>query len=283
MLTIHNLGQTHASRLANLAPRKLTAPLPSTAAIPDAMTMPFELIATTALIISFAYIVFGLTGFGSSITAMPFLVLLYPLRFAVPFMLLLDLSAALLLGWMNRHAVDRAELLRLLPFTLVGIALGLTILVSVPERPLLLLLGLFVLTSAARGLFSAPSARTIASAWSFPLGLAGGLFTALFGTGGPLYAVYLAGRLHDKSERRATIAALICISGLARLALFGTAGLFGQPNLIALAALLLPCMILGFYIGSCLHKYLSAQRVVQALWILLLFGSVTLIWRSLRG
>jgi uncharacterized membrane protein YfcA len=247
------------------------------------MTLPFELVAVTALIISFAYIVFGLTGFGSSITAMPFLALLFPIRFAVPFMLFLDLSAALILGWTNRHAINRSELLRIIPFMLIGIVLGLTILVSVPDRVLLFLLGLFILASAFRGLLSHPSVKTIAAAWSIPLGISGGLFTAMFGTGGPLYAIYLAGRLRDKTMLRATISALICVSGLTRLVLFGMAGLFGQPNLIALAAFMMPFMMLGFYAGSRLHAYLSAQRVVQALWIVLIFGGAALVWRGLNS
>ncbi len=247
------------------------------------MTLPLELIAFTALIIGFAYIVFGLTGFGSSITAMPFLALLFPIRFAVPFMLFLDLSAALILGWTNRHAINRGELLHVIPFMLIGIVLGLTVLVSVPDRALLLLLGLFIIFSAVRGLLSHENVKTISAGWSVPLGIAGGLFTAMFGTGGPLYAIYLAGRLHDKTMLRATISALICVSGLTRLVLFGMAGLFGQPNLLGLVALMMPCMMLGFYAGSRLHAYLPAPRVVQALWLVLLFGAIALIVRSLRG
>jgi uncharacterized membrane protein YfcA len=41
--------------------------------------------------------------------------------------------------------------------------------------------------------------------------------------------------------------------------------------------------MLGFYAGSRLHAYLPAPRVVQALWIVLLFGAIALILRSLRG
>lgn len=247
------------------------------------MNLPFDTLACTALTITFAYVVFGLTGFGSSITAMPFLALIFPLRFAVPLMLLLDLSAATLLGLKNRSAVDRTELLRLIPFTLLGIVLGLTVLVYAPEQTLLLLLGMFVLASAGRGLLFRPRVKTIAAAWSVPLGLAGGAFTALFGTGGPIYATYLAGRLRDKSALRATMGSLIFVSGVSRLALFTTAGLYGQQNLLLLAALLLPCALLGLYAGSHLHRHLPAQRIVQALWAVLLFGGACLIWRSLRG
>ncbi|MBI3525029.1 MAG: sulfite exporter TauE/SafE family protein [Betaproteobacteria bacterium] len=248
------------------------------------MDLPFDTLASAALIIVLAYTVFGLTGFGSSITAMPLLAQLFPLRFAVPLMLLLDLCATTLLGLKNRKVVDRRELLRLIPYMFAGMVLGVTLLVNAPERALLLLLGCFVLVYAGWSLlFQRGVNRTIATGWAAPLGVAGGIFTALFGTGGPLYIVYLAGRLHDKLALRATIGVLIFVSGISRLVLFSTAGLYAQANLLLLGVMLLPCALLGLYIGSRLHRHLPAQRVVQAVWVILILGGSSLIWRSLWG
>jgi uncharacterized membrane protein YfcA len=247
------------------------------------MDLPLTTLVSAALIIVFAYTIFGLTGFGSSITAMPLLVHLFPLRFAVPLMLIFDICATLLLGLKNRPAVDRRELLRLIPFMLVGMGLGVTLLVKAPERALLFLLGTFVLAYAAWSLLFHRTVKIIATGWSVPLGTAGGVFTALFGTGGPIYVIYLAGRLHDKSALRATIGALIFVSGMARLALFSTAGLYAQQSLLLLAAILLPGAMLGLYIGSRLHRSLPVQRIVQVVWAILIFGGISLIWSSLRG
>ena len=247
------------------------------------MDLPLNTVVSAALIIVLAYTVFGLTGFGASITAMPLLAYLFPLRFAVPLMLIFDICATLLLGLKNRGAVDRRELLRLIPFMLVGMVLGVTLLVKAPERALLFLLGTFVLAYAGWSLLLHQGVKTIATGWSVPLGTVGGVFTALFGTGGPIYVIYLAGRLHDKSVLRATIGALIFVSGLARLALFSSAGLYAQQSLLLLAAILLPAALLGLYIGSRLHRSLPLQRVVQVVWTILIFGGISLIWRSLRG
>ena len=41
--------------------------------------------------------------------------------------------------------------------------------------------------------------------------------------------------------------------------------------------------MLGLYIGSRLHRSLPVQRVVQVVWAILIFGGISLIWRSLRG
>jgi uncharacterized membrane protein YfcA len=234
-----------------------------------------------ALIILLAYTVFGLTGFGSSITAMPLLVQLIPLKMAVPLMLMFDLCSGLLMGMKNRRVIDRKELLRLIPFMLVGMAIGVFALVKVPERWLLLVLGAFILAYSAWSLLLKREPRPLAAGWSAPLGMAGGMFTALFGTGGPIYTIYLARRLDDKAVLRATISTLIFTTGIARLVFFSSVGLFNQHSLFGLAAVLLPCSLLGLYLGSRLHSRLPAQRVVQAIWVILIAGGVSLVARNL--
>jgi uncharacterized membrane protein YfcA len=245
------------------------------------MPFGFETVALLALIVILAYTVFGLTGFGSSITAMPLLVHLVPLRLAVPMMLIFDLAAGLLVGLKNRRDVNRKELLRLVPFMLVGMTLGVVLLVNAPERLLLLTLGIFILAYSAWSLLLRPGVQPIGSRWSMPLGIAGGIFTALFGTGGPIYTIYLARRLDDKLMLRATISTLIFISGLARLVLFTGAGLYAQGTVLMLAALLLPCALGGLYLGSRLHSRLPAERVVQAIWAVLIVGGASLVLRNL--
>jgi uncharacterized protein len=239
-----------------------------------------ETIALLALIIVLAYTVFGLTGFGSSITAMPLLVQLIPLKMAVPLMLIFDLCSALLMGLKNRRVIDRKELLRIIPFMLVGMTVGVVALVKVPERWLLLVLGIFILAYSAWSLLLKREPKPLRPAWSVPLGMAGGMFTALFGTGGPIYTIYLTRRLDDKAVLRATISALIFVTGISRLVFFSTAGLFNQASLLRLAAILLPCSLLGLFLGNRLHSRLPAERVVQAIWVILIAGGISLVLRN---
>ena len=157
--------------------------------------LPLASVAAAALIVVLAYTVFGVTGFGAAIVGVPLLAHFFPIRFCVPMMLVFDLCAGLLLGLKNRREVDRAELLRLAPFVAVGMLLGITALVQVPERALLALLGAFVAGYAAWSLAGRAATRTLRPAWAAPAGIVGGVFTALYGTGGPIYTIYLARRL----------------------------------------------------------------------------------------
>lgn len=239
-----------------------------------------ETVALLALIVLLAYTVFGLTGFGSSITAMPLLVQVIPLKLAVPLMLMFDLCSGLLMGMRNRRVIDRKELLRLIPYMLVGMAIGVFALVKVPERFLLLVLGTFILAYSAWSLLLKRAPQPLAAGWSAPLGMAGGMFTALFGTGGPIYTIYLARRLDDKAVLRATISALIFTTSISRLVFFSSVGLLKQDSLFALAAVLLPCSLFGLYLGNRLHSRLPAQRVVQAIWVILIAGGLSLVARN---
>jgi uncharacterized protein len=243
--------------------------------------LPLELLAPAALVIAGGYLVFALTGFGSTVLVLPVLVHFVPLKFAVPLLLLLDLSAGVLLGARARQGIRFDELAWLAPFMLAGMAIGLTLLIRLAEAPLIATLGAFVLVYAAWGLAARRAALpALARAWCAPIGFAGGAFSALFGTGGVLVAVYTAGRIRDKAELRATNAAAIVLTALVRVALFAAAGLLAQEGLLLAAALLFPAMLIGFAAGNRLHASVSAAAVVRVVYALLIVSGVSLVLRA---
>ena len=243
--------------------------------------LPLASIGAAALAITLAYAVFGLTGFGAAVVGVPLLAQFFPIRFAVPMMLVFDLCTGLLHGLKNRRDDDRAELLRVAPFVAIGMVLGVTALVRAPERWLIGVLGAFVFSYACWSLSQRAAPRPISARWVAPAGVAGGVFTALYGSGGPIYTVYLARRLGDPLRLRATIAVLIFCTAWARLALFSGTGLLFQHSLLNLAVLLLPCAVLGYYIGSHLHGRLAPKHAARIVWILLLASGGSLLWRAI--
>ena len=247
------------------------------------LQLSLPVVGGVALTIALAYIVYGLTGFGSSITALPLLALMIPLRLAVPLMVIFDLSVGVLMGVANRRIIERREVRTLLPYMAAGMLLGVTLLVKAPERVLLLLLGVFVLAYAAWSLLLRVEQRPLSTRWAAPLGTVGGIFTALYGTGGPIYTIYLARRITDKSVLRATISGLIFLAALGRLGLFAGAGLYSQAQVLPLAAVLLPCALFGLWFGHRLHRRLPAERVVQIVWVILILGGIGLVWRGAGG
>lgn len=220
-----------------------------------------------------------MTGFGSTVVALPLLAHLLPLKFAVAMLLLLDLTASLAVLSRVRHAVRKDELARIVPFLLAGVGFGVTLLVKLPERPLLVTLGVFLLAYAAYCLAGRRSASTLAAGWAAPIGLVGGGFSALFGTGGVLLVVYFAGRLADKAQLRATTAAGILVSTVTRALLFGVTGLLAQEGVLLSALALLPAVVMGLLVGQRLHARVDASQVLRAVYLLLLVSGLSLLVR----
>jgi uncharacterized protein len=245
------------------------------------MAFSWETVVLASLIVAFAYVAFGLTGFGSTVIALPLLAQALPLKFAVPMLMLLDLVATFSFGARFRKGIRFDEFAWLVPFLLCGMALGLTVLIRAGERPLLAVLGAFVLAYAIYGFTRRGVAPRLARAWCAPIGIAGGAFSALFGTGGVLLAVYNAGRLPDTNQLRATNAAGVMFMSLVRVVLFGAAGLLAQDNLLLMAGCLVPAMFAGILVGSRLHTKLPAAAVVRALYGILVVSGSALLLRAL--
>ena len=236
-----------------------------------------------ALIVTGAYMVFGMTGFGATIVAMPILVQFQPLALAVPIMLLLDMAATLSVGGRNWRTIEKSELKRLVPPMLAGIVLGATALHRLPAQTLLMCLGVFVTANALWSLRSVNSpATTIGPRWALPAGVVGGVFGAAFGTGGPVYTIYLVRRLANIGVFRATIAAVILASAVLRTLVFGAAGLLSDPTLLTTVAALLPFCLLGVFTGSSLRHKIAPDRLRKLILGLLLMGGLAVMARAMR-
>jgi uncharacterized protein len=254
----------------------VTFPLP----LPD---LPWLALAAILLIVLLAYTVFGATGFGSSLIGVPLLAHLVPLTFAVPLITLLDAGAATTQSVRQWRHASWPVFRRILPAMLVGIAIGTTLLVSLPQAPLLLALGIFVSGYGAYLFLGTRRLRTAPDWLAYPIGLVGGVFSVTFGTGGPIYMVFLSARIHDKSVLRATSSVVITVSVWIRLVVFLAAGLLLHPPLLTLALLMVPVMILGLVIGNRLHHALSGSGFMRLLALLFLINGVSLLVRAVQG
>ncbi|MFI8648291.1 sulfite exporter TauE/SafE family protein [Pseudomonas iridis] len=234
--------------------------------------------AVIGLSIVLAYIVFGIAGFGTALVAGPILILFMPLSKIVPLLVLLDFVAAFGNLLPSRRDVAKTELLRLLPCMAVGCTLGVIFLLNLKSDLLLLLMGLFITAYAVYSLWVRTRPTQLSAGWALPMGTIGGLFGALFGSGGFLYAIYLNSRL-PKEAARATQSALISCSTVVRLSLFAIAGVYAELPLLMLALCLLPAMALGLWTGRRLTMRLSREAFVRLVMWLVLASGIALIVR----
>ena len=229
-------------------------------------------------IILAAYFIRGITGFGSGLIAVPLLAHFLPLQTVVPLVLVLDFSASLLLSRHTRAQVRWDEIRPLLPTTLIGILAGVSLLVNLPREPLLTGLAVFVLFFALRYLFNIHGERRISRLWALPAGFTGGLTSALFGTGGPPYVIYLSHRTREKSALRATFSGLFMLDGALRIVTFLATGLLAS-DLLPCIALSLPVMAAGLYFGNKAHLGISNRQTLTLIGALLLVSGASLLWK----
>lgn len=227
-----------------------------------------------------AFFVFGMTGFGSSVIAVPLLAHVLPLQQVVPTMVLMEFVASFLLRRGHGGRSNRRELAWLVPVAVVGIGAGAILLARLPAAPLLVGLGAFVLLFGLYTLLDPSFRGVIARAWVLPAGLVGGTFTALFGTGGPVYAIYLSRRIEDRREFRSTMAAMITVSTAVRIVAFALTGLLLHLKVLLGALALAPVMLAGLRLGSRAHLGVSPQRVRQALGAVLVASGVSLLVKA---
>ena len=245
------------------------------------MPISLEVAIFAALVVFVGYLIFGVTGFGASPITIPLLAHVLPLVFVLPLASILDLGSALALAFHTRRQADTRELLTLVPFTLVGLTLGVTLLVSLPRNATLLALGMFVCAYAVYVLVRRQAPRRLTRWWAAPAGLAGGVVGALFGMGGPPYVMYIAGRVPDPAAQRATISQMVILNVGLRVVAFALAGLLLSRALWIAVTILLPVAWIGVWVGNRLHVRAAPATVARVVAAALLLTGVTLIARTL--
>lgn len=244
------------------------------------MPFPTETLIAVPLIGLLAYIILGISGFGSALVTIPLLVHFLPLQSVVPLVVMVDFLATASNGLRFREQVDVSELKYIIPAVVVGILSGVTLLATLPKHAALLTLGALVTGYGVYRLFSQPSARPVSHWWGIPTGFAGGLIGGLFGVGGPIYATYLSARIHDSGHMRATLSAIFSFSTGLRATVYLISGLLLQPEVWWAFLLLVPAMPVGLAIGHRLHRKLSHRQVGRFISVLLVMSGLSLLWKA---
>jgi uncharacterized membrane protein YfcA len=204
-----------------------------------------------------------------------------PLKFTLALFALADLACALSVGLESPKNAVRAEWKRLVPMILVGTALGATLLVTLPRRAGMLLLGVFVLCYGVYSLVRRHGGKPISIRWAWPAGLAGGITSTVFGAGGPPYVIYLSQRGLSKEQFRATLGLTTSTSISLRVIAFFITGLLLDPQVWMAAAVVVPAALAGIFVARKAFLKISREMLVRAIALMLLASGASLIARAL--
>lgn len=244
------------------------------------MPFPVETLIAIPLIGLLAYIILGISGFGSALVTIPLLVHFLPLQTVVPLVVMVDFLATVTTGLRFREHVELAELKFLIPCVIAGILAGVTLLAMLPRHATLVSLGVFITTYGIYRLVAKAPATGISRWWGIPTGLIGGLIGGLFGVGGPIYAAYMTARIPDASRMRATLSAVFSFSTGLRMLVYVLSGLMLQSEVWWAFLCLLPAMPIGLAIGHRLHAKLTREQVGRFISVLLVVSGISLLLKA---
>ncbi len=244
--------------------------------------IPFDLptFAIAAAVVAGAYVIFGISAFGAGLFTVPILSHFLPLEFVLPMCVLLDVSAALTLGMRFSREADWSELKWMVPLSLAGAVVGVTLLVNLPRQATIAGIGAFLVAYGIYALRQREVVRMVSRAWAPVAGFTGGAFGTLFGIGAPPYAIYLTHRMPDKLAFRATLSNMVIFSVSIRALVFTAGGLMLADRLAGFAVLL-PFALAGLWLGNRIHGRISRAGLLQVVAGLLLLIGVSLLARAL--
>lgn len=240
-------------------------------------TIPELSVAVVA--IALAYIIFSLTGFGSALVAAPLLAHVMPVPIVIPLLAVLDFVASALRGIHLNKEIARDEIVVLIPAMLVGNAIGATLIFTLSPRILAVVLGVFVSAYAIYALSGFQSLQPISRSRAASYGIVGGACSAMFGSGGFLYALYLNKRLSSTQTIRATQSAIINLSTFIRVIIFAFTSVYYSRVFWMWVLFLAPAMFLGEYLGYRISRHLLIHRFRMILHSFLLLSGASLILR----
>jgi uncharacterized membrane protein YfcA len=110
---------------------------------------------------------------------------------------------------------------------------------------------------------------------------------AIFFYKGPLQpailTIYLSRRLGSLESIKATQSTLIALSTLTRVVMFAIAGVYSGLDLVLLAGILLPGMMLGLYVGHRIILRMTKTHFLRILHTLLIASGFALLWRAVTS
>lgn len=236
--------------------------------------------ALACLVMIVAQAVYVMFGFGSGLIALGLLAFFLPsVQDLVVVILLVALPAELFVAWKARRQIAWREVALVGAGILAGVPLGTWVLRDGRSGFLFVLLGVFLVATGLVFL-ALPAGRRVAwPRWTAPpAGLAGGVLSGMFGTGGPPLIIYyrLAGA--EKTAFRGNLMAIWMLVSLVRLPSYGLAGLLTVPRLWS-GALLLPAVVLGGWIGHRIHIRCDERAFQRAVAVALAMIGVMLLMR----
>ncbi len=236
-----------------------------------------EIWLLSGIVILIASLLQTSTGFGFSVIATPFLLLIYNVHDAIQINLILSITISIYMMSRIKNEIDNLLLIGLIKGSILGVPFGIVTYLFADVRILKITVSIIILFFTALLLLRFKIVQTekrdmVAGGFS-------GLFTSSIGMPGPPLLIYFAGIGTEKTTVRSTLLAYYCFIYSISLVL---QILFGGTNqtiwLSSLASI--PIVALGIILGQLFFKWMTQKTFLVIVYILIFFAGFYLLITS---
>ena len=251
----------------------------------------WQIILLTGIIVFATFTIEGIAGFGSTVMALPFVVMLIGLDKAVPLLSSLNLLLAVFLICRSWRNIDFREYVYIVINVVFGVAAGLFMMDYLPQKILIALLVAFTFFVGLKGLCVTLKKRTANNGvqgskknfFSRMILFAGGVFQGAFSSGGPLVVMYAAKAIPEKNRFRATLPLLWFTTNSIMNIKWLLAGKVWDRQLFMQFLWALPFIAAGMLFGDYLHGKIEQKKFTMLVYSLLIAVSFILLYNLCRS
>ncbi|MFA1736722.1 sulfite exporter TauE/SafE family protein [Lysinibacillus fusiformis] len=218
------------------------------------------------------------TGFGFSIMATPFLLLLFSPQQAMQLNIILSLVISFSLLWKVKKDIEFALLKKIMIGSIVGAPVGSLLFAIVDVTTFKLLIAVLLIGLTIMLIKNLSIQQT--NGRDYGVGFISGMFTTSIGMAGPPLLLYFASTHKKKETIRATSLAyyifIYLISLLSQLIIEGTSKTVWLNSLYAL-----PIVLIGLIVGQLLFRKLNQKLFLVFIYVLLVASSIMLFIQSI--
>ena len=236
-------------------------------------------IALGAVVITGAFLVLGLAGFGNGLVALAFLPLVMSPVAAIVLLTIYTVLATVVIFVPLRRDFDAAGMPALLLGSLLGTPGGVWLLAALPASVLTRLIGFVLLVVVGLEWFGVYPRRLSGRGWALAAGVTSGMLGAAVGTPGPPVVLYMTAQPWSPRTIKANLQAFFLVNQAVIVIGYWWAGLLTTDVWRYSAVFLLPATA-GLLVGMALFARIDHVLFRRVVFAILFVSGVLLVVRG---
>jgi hypothetical protein len=229
------------------------------------------------LVVLITHFLEGITGFGCTVLALPFAIMLVGINTARPVLTICGLLLCLYVVLISYKDIIWKQYLRIMIFVGIGLPVGMWIFNEFPETVLKRILAVFMIIISIRGLIlSYRKFKATKPINNYVLNFIlfiGGCIHGAFTSGGPLVIIYAAEKLKNKSNFRSTLCMVWVTLNAIIVAQIYIKGEM-TPEVNKLLLITLPFLLIGAILGNYAHHKITDTFFSKMIYIVLFLSAM---------